>query len=204
MALTEYTYKRLGVTLAYLQGVVPGDGGSVSDQTPPSFLGLIWDSAYKEDLDVAMSDAGWGYLWEGPPPPAKTIIQTQTAALAADASSIGVASGWQDIGLSRTLTTRGGSTVTVQLTAIGSPTLAAAQVRVLVSGGAYSDTVVGAPAYAIDTPPLSTTSAGFPVAIADTSPNETTYTFRVQMQAPGALNAVVPKAHTRISLAEHR
>lgn len=203
MAQVEYTYKRQGVTQAYLDGVMPGTG-TVGDQVPAAYLSVTWEDTYKTDLDSVMEGQGWAYLWQGPPPAAKTVIQTQTAALAGDASSIGVASGWQDIGLSPTLATRGGSTVTVQLTAIGSPTLAPGQVRVLVSGGAYSDTVVGAAAYAIQATALATTSASFPVPIADTSPDETTYTFRVQMQAPGALNAIVPKAYSRISLAEHK
>lgn len=43
MALTTYTYQREGITLGYLQSVVPGAGGSVINEQPPIYQGVTWD-----------------------------------------------------------------------------------------------------------------------------------------------------------------
>ena len=204
MALTDYTYKRHGITLAYLQGVVPGSGGSVGDQTPPAYQLVTWDSLYKDDLDAAMSTAGWGYLWQGTPPPAKTIANVVPSALAADANPIAVASGWVDV-LSGAIQTRGDSSVGVQVTALCAGSVGTPQARVRVNGGAFSNQVIGASAYDFEGgSSIQPIAFHFPRPIADTSPTLTTYTFTLQVQAQGILGTATPKAGTTMTLVEYR
>lgn len=202
MAQKNYTYQRTGVDLATLQQQVPGDG-SASALVPTAFQTITWDETYKDDLDWAMGQQGMLYAYEGSAPPAKSVMQIVPKFLAADASSILVASGWTDV-LSDTLTTLGGTSVGAQVTAVGDPSVGVGQVRLVVSGGAYSNTVRGATAY--DIPISAQGCVAFHVAtpIAYTSPTETTYTFKLQMQATGILGSIVPRAGTGFTLVENR
>lgn len=202
MAQKNYTYKRLGVTTASLSQEVPGSG-SAGALVPTGYQTITWDESYKSDLDFAMAAQGFEYAYEGTSPPAKSIMQIVPKFLAADASSIPVAAGWTDV-LTETLTTLGGTSVGAQVTAVASPSVGVGQARLLVSGGAYSNTVRGAAAY--DIPITSQGIAAFhvPTPIADTSPNETTYTFKLQMQASGILGTIVPRAGTGFTLVENR
>lgn len=202
MAQKNYTYQFSGVQQAYLEQQVPGSG-SRSDSVPVLLQTITWDETYKGDLDAAMASAGWSYSYEGTAPAAKTIAQIQSASLASDASAILVASGWVDV-VSRDLTSLGGSTVAVQATAIGSPSVGVGQARVIVNGtGIPADTVIGAAAYDIQISSLSTTAFNAPTAVPSADP-AVTYTFKIQMRATGILGQVVPCAGTRITLVEYK
>lgn len=202
MAQKNYTYKAAGVTAAYLAQQIPGSG-SVADAVPAAFQTITWDETYKDDLDFAMASKGYEYAYEGASPPAKAIMQIVPSFLAADASSIAVASGWVDV-KTATLTTLGGTSVGAQVTAVGAPTLGVGQARLVVDGGQYSNAVRGATAYDIPVSAQGCAAFHIPTPINDTSPNETTYTFKLQMQATGALSAVVPRAGSGFTLVENR
>lgn len=202
MAQKSYTYKSAGVTLAYLAQQVPGQG-SVAAVVPAAFQTITWDETYKADLDAAMATKGFEYAYEGLAPAAKSIMQIVPKFLAADASSIPVASGWTDV-LSETLTTLGGTSVGAQVTAVASPSVGVGQARLLVSGGAYSNTVRGATAYDIPISAQGCAAFHVPTPIADTSPDATVYTFKLQMQATGINGSVVPRAGSGFTLVENR
>jgi hypothetical protein len=201
MAQKNYTYKWQGVSAAFL-AQVPGSGSGAAS-VPIVLQTITWDETYKDDLDFAMASAGWVYAYEGTAPAAKTIAQLVPAFLAADGASIADEDGWTTA-KSGTLTSKGNTAVGVVVTAIGNTNLGQASVRVRVSGGAYSNTVVGAVQY--DIPPTSYGEAGFniPVPLADTSPNDTTYTFDLQYSVVGAGSTVVPRKGSGMSLVEHR
>lgn len=202
----QHTYRQQGVTDDYLSTMlVPGNTGTVSDVVPIVFqtIDLEPDDSDLDDLTAAMEAKGWVYFAAGPAPAAKTIAQIVPQMLSSDAASIPVASGWVDV-LSGNVTTLGNSTVGVQATAIGTVGVGAAQVRLRVNGGAFSNQVIGASHY--DMPILSASTIAFniPRPIADTSPTQTTYTFTLQMQATGILGTVVPKAGTAMTLVEYK
>lgn len=201
MAQTAYTYKNEGVTDAYLAQQC-GGSGTAAPAVPVQYQTITWESANKGDVDAAMAAKGYEFAYTGTAPAAKTILQVQTAALAADASSIPVASEWVDV-VSQTLSSMGDSSVGVQVTAIGGPSLSVGQVRVVVNGtGIPADTVVGAAAYDIQISALSTTSFNAQAALPAADP-AVAYTFKVQMRATG-LGAIVPRAGTRITLVEYK
>lgn len=202
MAQKNYTYKRLGVTTSSLSQEVPGTG-SAGALVPTGYQTITWDETYKDDLDAAMVTKGFEYAYEGEAPPAKSVMQIVPKFLAADASSIPVANGWTDV-LSETLTTLGDTSVGAQVTAVASPSVGVGQARLLVSGGAYSNTVRGATAYDIPISAQGCAAFHVPTPIADTSPDATTYTFKLQMQATGILGSVVPRAGTGFTLVENR
>ena len=200
--MKNYTYKRIGVTNEFLTSV-PGTGGPAGLLVPTGFQTIPWDENYKADLDWSMLTQGFIYAYEGIAPPAKSVMQIVTKFLAADASSIPVANGWTDV-LTETLTTLGGTSVGAQVTAVASPSVGVGQARLLVSGGAYSNTVRGATAYDIPISGQGCVAFHVPTPIADTSPDATTYTFKLQMQATGILGSVVPRAGTGFTLVENR
>lgn len=202
MAQKNYTYKWSGVTSTYLGQQVPGEG-SVASSVPIVLQTITWDETYKEDLDAAMDSKGWIYVYEGTAPAAKAVMQIVPAFLLADASSIAVASGWADV-LSANLTTLGGTSVGAQVSAVGNPDVGVGQARLLVNGGAYSNSVRGATAYDIPISAQGIAAFHVPTPIADTSPNATTYTFKLQMQATGALATIVPRAGTGFTLVEYK
>lgn len=205
MALTDYTYVRVGATLAYLENQVPGTGGSVGAETPPSYQLVNWDSTYKDDLDAAMSSLGWTYLWAGTPPVALTIAQIQTVVLTSDGVSIAPADGWVTVA-TKTIDTRGGSTISVQLTAVtASNGIDQPHLRVLVNcTGIFSDVVVGAAQYDLPTTDEGGRAMNAPVPIADTSPTIKTYTFTLQLQTTSGASTIQAKAGTVMSLVEYR
>lgn len=201
MAQKTYTYQRKGVSLATLEQHVPGTG-SVSDLVPAAFQTITWDETYKADLDWAMSQQGMIYAYEGIAPPAKSVMQIVPSFLAVDASAIAVAVGWTDV-LSATLTTLGGTSAGAQITAVANPSVGVGQARLIVNGGAYSNEVRGATAYDIPLSAQGCAAFHVPTSLA-ASPNETTYTFKLQMQATGILGSVVPRAGTTFTLVEYR
>jgi hypothetical protein len=201
MAQKNYTYKQ-GVSTAYIAQLVPGSG-SVSAPVPIVLQTVTWDETYKGDLDFAMASAGWTYAYEGTAPAAKTIAQLVPAFLAVDGSSIADEDSWVTV-KSQELTSKGGTAVGVVVTAIGNTDLGQASARVRVTGGAYSNTVVGAMQY--DIPASSYGESGFnvPVPLVDTSPNDTVYTFELQYSVVGIGSTVVPRKGSGMSLVEHR
>lgn len=134
----------------------------------------------------------------------KVIAQFVTSELVADASAIEVASGWVDV-LSAVATSRGGSSVCVQGTAVGSPTVGDAQVRLRINGGSFSNLVIGATYYELSAL-LTHAVASFtvPLEIPDTSPDATEYTFTLQMQAQGIIGTVTPRLGTVLTVVEYR
>lgn len=201
MAQKNYTYKHEGVSAAFL-AQVPGSG-SAAAAVPTRFQTITWDETFKADLDFEMGQAGWTYAYEGQAPPAKAVMQIVPKFLTADGSQIEVASGWTDV-LSETLTTLGGTNVGAQVTVVANPDVGVGQARLLVSGGAYSNTVRGATAYDIPVSAQGCVAFHVPTPIADTSPDATVYTFTLQMQATGVLGTVVPRAGSGFTLVENR
>jgi len=201
MAQKNYTYKDEGVSAAYLAQQMPGSG-SVAPAVPMRLQTITWDETYKDDLDYAMASKGWAYAYEGTAPAAKTIVQSIPAFLVADASSIATADSWVTV-KSQALVSKGGTAVGVLAIAVGNTGSGQAQARVRVSGGAYSNTVVGADQYDIHNSSYGAAGFNVPVPLADTSPNDTTYTFELQMSVTG-IGAVVPRAGSGMSLVEHR
>jgi hypothetical protein len=202
MAQKDYTYENQGVTAAYLAQQVPGTG-TVSPAVPARLQTITWDETYKDDLDYAMASAGWVFAYEGVSPPALTIAQIQPTFLAADASLILVASGWVDV-LTKTITTIGGTSIGSQITALGAPAIGVGQARLVVDGGSYSNQVMGAAAYDIPLTSQGGVAFHIPTPIPDTSPNLTTYTFKLQMQATGILGTLTPRKGTGLTLLEYR
>jgi hypothetical protein len=200
-----HTFRQQGVTDQYLGNQVPAAFKCTAGQAVPIVFQpvTIDDEDGLPDLIGAMESAGWTYDHEGDPTVAKTIAQIVPNALVSDASSIPVASGWVDV-LSSTLTTLGNSSVGVQVSAVGNPSVGVGQARVIVNGGDFTDMVVGATAYDIPTSSQGVASFNAPRTIPDTSPTPTTYTFKLQMQATGGGGAVVPRAGTVMSLIEYR
>jgi hypothetical protein len=201
MAQKNYTYKDEGVAASFL-AKVPGSGSALP-AVPIRLQTITWDETYKDDLDFAMASAGWVYAYEGTAPAAKTIVQSIPAFLDADASSIATADGWVTV-KSQALVSKGGSTVGVLAIAVGNTALGQARARIRVSGGAYSNTVVGSPEYEFLSSAYGAIGFNVPVPLADTSPNDTTYTFELQMSVTGIGATVVPRAGSGMSLVEHR
>jgi hypothetical protein len=204
MAQKNYTYRYDGITAAWLAQQVPGTG-TLSPAVPAHLQTITWDEQYKDDLDAAAAAKGWTYVYEGTAPAAKTIVQSIPAFLTQDASSIATADGWVTV-KSQALISRGGTSVGVLAIAIGntSGVGAQAQARIRVSGGAYSNTVVGAAQYDIHNSTYGAAGFNVPVPLADTSPSDTTYTFELQMSVTGLGATVVPRAGSGMSLVEHR
>lgn len=202
MAQRHYTYKESGVPGSYISQQVPGTG-SVLEAVPIRLQTIVWDETYKADLDAAMSSAGWSYLYEGDAPGAKTIAQSVTGYLAADAASIATADGWVNV-KSVSLTSQGGSVAASFVVAIGNTGSGQGQARVLVNGGSYSNQVVGAAQYDIHNSNYGATGFNIPVPLADTSPTDTTYTFTLQFSVTGVGATIIPRAGSGISLAEYR
>lgn len=200
MAQKNYTYGPVGISPAYLTQV-PGTGSIlVPSALPP--MTVLWDEEYKQDLDVAMAAQNWAYLYEGIAPTAKVLAQTVAEYLSGDAAFVATADGWVTK-VSASLTTTGGTTAGVIVTAIGdtSNTLTPlASARLRVSGGTYSNTVVGAVRYDIPFAPYG--SAGFtvPVPLA----NAATYTFDLQFSVTGVSATITPRKGSGMSIAEHR
>ncbi len=200
-----HTYRQIGVSADYLATQISSAYTATPQQAVPITYQSIdlSDDVALDDLTAAMNYVGWEYDHAGVAVVAKTIAQIIPSALVSDASSIPVASGWVDV-LTGSISTPGGSSVGVQVTAVANPSVGVAQVRVIVNGGSFSNTVIGATAY--DIPISSQATIGFnaPTSIPDTSPTNTTYTFKLQMQATGVLGSVVPRAGTVMSLIEYR
>lgn len=203
MAQRDYTYIRSGASQGYIASQVPGTG-TVYAAVPPVYQRITWDETYKADLDYAMSQQGWTYAYEGQPSVAKTIAQIQSTVRTVDASAIVPADGWVTVD-TRTLATRGGSAMGVQITAVGNTNGSSiAQARILINGGAYTNTVIGADQYDLHDADWGHAAFHHPVALADTSPAETTYTVSMQLSVTGIGSTVTARKGCVITLVEYR
>lgn len=202
MAQLAYTYVDQGVTLAQVSQQVPGTG-AVAPAVPIRLQTVTWDSTYKDDLDAMMAGLGWSYLYQGTAPTAKVIAQIEATALGADAASIAAAAGWVTV-LTQTIVTRGGSDVDVRATAVGDTVGGTAQARVLLNGGDFTDSIVGAVQYDLRDSSYGASATRYLSAIPDTSPTETTYTFELQFAVTGGASTVVPRKGTELTLVELR
>lgn len=202
--LTQYTYVREGITLTYLSTLVPGGGGSVDSQRPWAYQSVTWDDAFKDDLDEAMATRGWSFGWAGAAPPAKTIAEVVASFLAADAPDINTADGWTDVATA-SVSTFGGSSLGVQVTAICTGSVGVPQARLIIDGGAYTNQQIGADQYDFaGGSSRQPTAFHVPTALADTSPTLTTYTVKLQIQSQGVSGTATPRKGTGITLIEHR
>lgn len=199
MAQTAYTYKNEGVTAAYLAQQMPGSG-TVSAAVPIQYQTITWESAYKDDLDAAMSAKGFTYDYAGTAPPAKVIAQIVPSFLTEDASEITVAQGWVDVRES-TVVSHGGSSVGVQVTAICTGTVGTPQYRVVVNGGAYTNQVIGAASYDF---PGGTSRQPVASHIPCPTTQAATYSFKLQVQAQGVLGTATPRAGSGITAVENK
>jgi hypothetical protein len=198
-----HTYRMQGVSDEYLATQIASPTtAEVSEALPIIYQSVdLSDDASLDDLTAGMNWQGWVYAFPGTPPLAKTILQMISEGLSSDASQIGVGDGWVDV-VTCDLTTFGGSSVGVQATAVGSVGVGPGQARVKVDGGAFSDLVIGATYYELGVLTRATVSFHFPRPLADTSPSQTTYTFKLQMQATGVLGTVTPRVGTFMTLVE--
>lgn len=190
MALKTYRYKQRGLTSDFIADQCGG--------TPPNAVGLLiptstqdveYEESYHVDVLSAAQQAGYELVEESPPGnTAVYLAQVKNATLAADSSSIPVASGWTDVsGLSVNLSTFGGTIFGVTLSAVNAAIAVGAQVRVLINGGAFSDLVLGTAAF----PLLTSSFAGFTMATpVSVTGSRTTYTVRVQARGLGVLASV--------------
>lgn len=201
-AQTAYTYRETGVTAAYLGQQMPGTG-TVASAVPIRYQTITWDSDYKDDLDAAMASAGWTFAFQGSAPAAKTIAQIQSAVLLADGSAVVPADGWVTK-LSRTLTTRGGSNMGVQVTAVGNTGgSGVGAARILANGGSFSNTVIGADQYDLHDANWGFAAFHHPLALPDTSPTETEYTLALQFSVTGVGSSLVPRKGCVVTLVEY-
>lgn len=203
-AQTEYTYISRGITQGFLNTVMPGTG-TAGQQVPPTYHGVTWDADFKDDLDAVLAEKGWEFLWVGPPPPAVTVAQIQSTVLGADTAAIVPADGWVTV-VSRTIDTRGGSTIAVQASVCsesngsGTP-----HMRIIVNcPGIFTDVVVGSVQNDLAASDHGGRTVNAPRPIAATSPDINTYTFAVQFSVTGGGSSILARAGSVLTLAEHR
>lgn len=163
----------------------------------------IPDVSLEAAIGVMLTPNNWEYVEASPPTlAAKTIAQIVGSSLAADASSIPVASGWVDV-LTASVQTKGSCIFAVQFSAIGAPAMGEGLARLRINGGAFSDLVFGADSYSIPVLSYGVASGNAPKVVAST-PGYTTYTVSLQMQATGVLGSVVPKKGSQLTVVEYR
>lgn len=154
---------------------------------------LLPDDDDKPNLDLAMEERGCGFV-ESTPPEATSrgIAQIQGVRLVADSDSIPVASGWTDVtGLSLTFDTKGGTMIALIVCATSAAISVGAEVRVLLSGGSFSNTLEGMCAL----PLLVGGCASFTTyEQIPTTETRTTYTAKIQVRGVGVFASVALRA----------
>lgn len=201
-------YKQAGPSAAAINAALP-EGVTVSDivvYAPAIMDATLSDDTAAGDLDdVLAADEGWEFLDADPVAgAARTIAQIVPAALGADASAIATADGWTDV-LTASITTKGGTSIGTQVTAVGSAgTTGEGQVRLVINGGSFSNVVLG-PTYVslATTTTLSRAVVAFHAPVAISAGAAETYDFKLQMQATGLLNTLTPRKGCALTCIEY-
>lgn len=188
MTTTTRRYRQRGVTAADILAHTPATSVTTTPTFPPCFQEVTADDSFNTDIDAYMAEQGADFVEADPPANTSFMIANiKSAKLAADSTAFPVASGWQDVsGLSVSLSTLGGTTLGITLSAVNSNIAIGGQVQAIINGGSFSNVVVGLAAF----PLLTSSFAGFTTFVTLPAAARTTYTVRVQARGLGVLASV--------------
>lgn len=132
--------------------------------------------------------SGWLLVETDPPDPTvRTVENIETVALAANSAAFPVAQGFQDVAdLSKTISTRGGSKLVIELLAATASITVGGAVRVLINGGSFANAIVGT----VNFPVLVGGSTGFRASVDIPVGARADHTVRVQAAGVGILASV--------------
>jgi hypothetical protein len=201
MALHVYRFQLLGIVAAQIIAMV-GPPDAVGAICPAAFQDITIDDSRLPDLLAFMAEAGYSLVATDPTAAAtKTILRSAANVLPGDGAAILTAANWQDIGVSISLTTEGGTSLGLQVTGIANSSANEGQMRVVANGGVYSNTVVGPTAFSFAALQFAAASGHVPLALP--SGPTTTYSFKLQMQATALISSITPRKGCALSAFEY-